>query len=95
MPNIQDTIDTRETSYGLFATNAWISQRIKAAMHDSPNWKRIEEDKTEALEIIASKIGRLLSGDHNHIDSWHDIAGYATLVENRLRKENESNSSRA
>jgi hypothetical protein len=27
-------------------------------------------------------------GDPHHIDSWHDIAGYATLVEERLRKEN-------
>jgi len=32
----------------------------------------------------AHKIGRILNGDPNWSDSWHDIAGYAQLVANRL-----------
>jgi len=35
----------------------------------------------EALEMIAHKIGRILNGDPNYADSWHDIAGYAKLAE--------------
>lgn len=31
--------------------------------------------------MIQHKIGRILNGDPAYADSWHDIAGYATLVE--------------
>lgn len=34
--------------------------------------------------MIAVKIARILVGDCNHPDHWHDIAGYATLVADRL-----------
>ena len=39
--------------------------------------------------MIANKIGRILNGDPNYPDSWHDIAGYATLIENELQSEAE------
>lgn len=32
----------------------------------------------------AHKQARILNGDPNYADSWHDIAGYATLVEQEL-----------
>ena len=38
--------------------------------------------------MIFHKIGRIVNGDPNYADSWHDIAGYAKLVEDRLNKEN-------
>ena len=34
----------------------------------------------EALHMICSKLARIANGDPNHVDSWHDIAGYASLV---------------
>jgi hypothetical protein len=37
------------------------------------------------LDMIFTKVGRILNGDSNHIDSWIDIAGYATLVADRLQ----------
>ena len=33
----------------------------------------------EALDMIALKLARIISGGHRHKDSWDDIAGYATL----------------
>lgn len=36
--------------------------------------------------IILNKLLRIL-GDPKHIDSWRDIAGYATLVVDYLEKE--------
>jgi len=38
--------------------------------------------------MIAHKIARIINGDPNHLDSWHDIAGYATLVEQELKNDN-------
>ena len=34
--------------------------------------------------MIVHKIGRILAGNPNHSDHWHDIAGYATLVDAQL-----------
>ena len=81
---IDVTLATRQDAYGEFIDNASISQAIKAAMRASPNWGVLAADQREALEFIAAKCGRILNGDHNHIDSWHDISGYSRLVENRL-----------
>ena len=53
-------------------------------MIDSPNWAALSDDKKEALGMIAHKIARILNGDPEYGDSWHDIAGYAKLVEDSL-----------
>jgi hypothetical protein len=37
----------------------------------------------EALDMILHKIARIVNGNPNETDHWHDIAGYATLVEQR------------
>jgi hypothetical protein len=34
--------------------------------------------------MILHKIARIVNGDPNWSDSWRDIAGYATLVADRL-----------
>lgn len=81
--SIENTLEQRGTRYGKFENHADISQVIKTAMK-SGNWYSLAPDQKEALDMIAHKIARILNGDPNYIDSWHDIAGYATLVEKRL-----------
>ena len=56
-------------------------------MVDSPNWPGLTDAQREALEMVAHKIGRILNGDPNYHDSWHDIVGYAKLVADRLQRE--------
>ena len=56
----------------------------KHAMHASQNWNALPDDMREALEMSAHKIGRILCGDYNYHDSWHDINGYIKLVADRL-----------
>lgn len=82
--DIDATLAERGSRYGVFSTHALITQKIKAAMQDSPNWPDLECDQKEALEMVAHKIGRILNGDPNYLDSWHDIIGYVRLVEARL-----------
>jgi hypothetical protein len=86
-PAIDTTLDERGTKYGEYATHAYITQAMKRAMADSPNWSALAVDMKEALEMVAHKIGRILNGDPDYIDSWHDIIGYVRLVEQRLIKE--------
>lgn len=87
MSNINTTLDERGQRYGSFATHAAISQDIQGAYRCSPNWPRLAPDQKEALFVIAHKIARILNGDPDYSDSWHDIAGYATLVDKRLKAE--------
>ena len=47
-------------------------------------WSALAPHQKESLEMIQHKIARILNGDPNYSDSWHDISGYATLVENML-----------
>lgn len=81
---ITSTLEERGKRYGEFKSHAQITQSIKLAMLASPKWNSLSPSQREALEMIAHKIGRILNGDPNYADSWHDIAGYATLVEREL-----------
>lgn len=79
------TLGERAKVYGKFADLAGIAQRIKTAIYDSVEVRQpLAPDQREALDMIASKIARIINGDPNHHDHWHDIAGYARLVADRL-----------
>jgi hypothetical protein len=82
---IDDTLAQRGSRYGSFAGHSKVTQAIKRAMADSPNWPTIADDQREALEMLAHKIGRILNGDPDYHDSWHDIIGYTKLVADRLQ----------
>ena len=91
MDNIQATLEERGSRYGSFDGHASITQQLKIAMrkHDNsvPWHVKLSASQREALEMIAHKIGRILNGNPNFSDSWHDIAGYATLIENEINAE--------
>lgn len=84
MTDIDATLADRGTRYGSFTGHARITQSLKRAMVDSPNWTRLSDDQKECLEMVAHKIGRILNGDPDYLDSWHDIIGYTRLVEARI-----------
>ena len=84
MTGIDETLSQRGKQYGEFGTHAKITQAIKCAMVNSPNWGSLPDDMKESLEMVAHKVGRILNGDPNFHDSWHDIVGYVRLVEQRL-----------
>lgn len=88
MSEVEDMLIERGKRYGQFVDQAAISQGVKAAMR-TQNWWKLEPDQREALELIANKIGRILNGDPNYKDSWDDIAGYATLIAQRLKGEDD------
>ena len=87
MSQIDNTLNERGQRYGEFTGHAEITQGLKDVMFATDNWAGLADDQKEALEMVAHKIGRILNGDPNYIDSWHDIIGYVRLVEQRLEKE--------
>lgn len=85
--SIEQILEQRGNQYGAFPDHAMIAQNIKKAMRESTNWAGLSDDKREALEMIAHKIGRILNGNPEYKDSWTDIIGYARLVEKTLPDE--------
>jgi len=90
MDSINTTLANRGSNYGSFANLANIAQSLKEVMRDTPQWPNLSNDQRESLEMVAAKIGRILNGNPNYDDSWVDIAGYTTLVANRLQGKSDS-----
>jgi ppGpp synthetase/RelA/SpoT-type nucleotidyltranferase len=84
---LDDTLKDRNQQYGNFYEQAKSAREIKKAFAKGANWTVMEDDFIEALEIIAVKISRILTGNTHNYDSWHDIAGYAELVARRIKPE--------
>ncbi len=82
--SITATLEERGKRYGAFRTHAEITQMIKSVMFNTRADLQLSADQREALEMIAHKIGRIINGDPDYVDSWVDIAGYAQLVADRL-----------
>ncbi|WP_025915468.1 hypothetical protein [Herminiimonas sp. CN] len=93
MSGIDTTLAERGARYGEFDGHAHITQGLKDVMANSPssNWAKLRRDQKEALEMVVHKIGRILNGDPDYIDSWTDIIGYARLVETDLIRREAAN----
>jgi hypothetical protein len=76
---ISDILAERENTHGNFTENARISQALKSIFkrHRSDILNAVHR---EALDMIALKLSRILSGHSNFRDHWDDIAGYAKLA---------------
>lgn len=85
--NIDATLAERGARYGEFKDHAVIAQGLQDVMRAAPGWTRLAPDQKQALSVVADKIARMLNGDPNYVDNWHDIIGYSKLVENRLLGE--------
>jgi hypothetical protein len=70
---------TKQKTHGNYRDTANISQALKGVMSIGKNWEALKDTQREALELIAMKIARILSGDQNYRDHWDDIEGYAEL----------------
>lgn len=90
MSNVDSTLEERGKRYGTFSGHAEITQMLKAVIKNylELRHKVLEPDHMECLDMICHKIGRIINGDPNYVENYRDIAGYATLVMNRLLETN-------
>lgn len=80
---VSETLKERGARYGDFTDHAKIAQDIQNAMRATDGWDNLDAGKKQALTVIADKIARILNGDPEYRDNWHDIQGYAKLAEDR------------
>ena len=77
MKQINKTLKQREAAYGDYITTA----TRYGAMHGKPS-----DTTLLARDMIKVKLARLESNPA-HFDSWLDIAGYAHLILNSMKRD--------
>lgn len=85
--DIAQVLKERGERYGVFAEHAKLSQNLRGmfrAHMTNLRYANMADDQREAVEMIFHKLARIANGDPQYGDSWRDIAGYATLVADRL-----------
>lgn len=97
---IKDTLEQRQKTHGNFEDHADLAQALKAECSEAAHstkvgstcsapvryYRGLDAVQAESLDMILHKIARIIVGDPSEADHWHDIAGYATLVEQHNRK---------
>jgi len=80
--SVSDTLAEREKQHGSFTTHCEVECALRRQLDKAKD--NLSPVQYIGLGMVMHKISRILSGGAEHIDSWHDIAGYATLVERDL-----------
>lgn len=71
----------RGRTHGSFALNAHFSQQLKSIFQcDAGGYATMKVEHREALDMIALKLSRILSGQAEYADHWKDIGGYSNLA---------------
>jgi len=93
---VEATLAERGGRYGDFRDHAQIAQDLQDCMRNSTTagtsgstlryhgWNALSAIQKQALTVIADKLARILAGDPDYKDNWHDMQGYSKLVEERL-----------
>ena len=81
MDEIRKTLNERSQTHGDYGEVAKTAQQIKRVLHET----NLPSPQREALDMIASKIARIMCGNHNEPDHWLDIEGYARLARESIK----------
>jgi hypothetical protein len=84
--NVDEVLNDRAKDYGKFIEGAEIMQMLKRMVHGyiEKRGTPLAFDQREAIDMMIHKLGRVINGNPDKVDHWTDIAGYATLVAERL-----------
>ena len=80
--NLDAVLEERGKTNGDFNEMTEIIQELKRTMIKGRSKRNSVQN--EAIDMICHKLGRIAAGDPNTEDHWRDIAGYATLVADRV-----------
>lgn len=86
--SINQTLEQRGSRYGKFKDVAATTYALQEILREASNHEHMTDDQVIALDMICNKMARIVNGDPGYSDNWHDISGYATLVEQELNITN-------
>ena len=81
---IETILAERGASYGEYADGTDIAMCLFGIVQNCVKYDEMTNPEQYAMFMFCAKMARLLNGDPHHVDSWNDIAGYATCVVNTL-----------
>lgn len=80
--SIHQTLEDREKEYGDYAKKARLIQDLLNTINKPHHNVRLHDPAhMETIHMIFHKLARVLIGNEDNPDHWHDIAGYAMLSE--------------
>lgn len=77
---IDAIMETRGGTHGPYKEQARIAQALNGAMRAEPGYEKLDDMMKHSLEMISTKLSRILAGDPRFADHWADIAGYSLLI---------------
>ena len=83
----------REKTHGEYAEVAEVSQLLKGNLRCGKSHNRLSDVQLESLDLICTKLARIVCGNPNEPDHWLDGSGYFKLGYNEL--QNKKTASRA
>ena len=84
MKTIDATLKSRDSTHGDFVDQAETAQRMLDCVTRVEGWMRLPPWMRFSVMMILMKISRIVHGDCRKDEHWHDIQGYARLVEREL-----------
>ena len=84
--DVTETLGQRESRYGEYRKVSGTAQFLKDILRAGDSWNGMEPYMQESLDLICNKLARIVNGDPFYDDSWHDVGGYAKLVEIEIAK---------
>ena len=77
---VENILTERQNTHGDYKEVAEMAQLFRKLMRKTVGWTDMNDAQREALDSMATKFGRLGSGNPHFRDHWDDLAGYATLA---------------
>ena len=87
--DVKATTTERSNRYGGIEDVSTVNEDLMDVIRSSPKFHELTATHRSCLYMITHKIARMVCGDINYTDNPHDIAGYATILENYMEKQNE------
>jgi len=77
----------RQKTHGEYERLAAVAQSIKNILRSAPNYGALSAVQSESVDLIATKLARIVCGDPDELDHYIDISGYADLVVRNLNNK--------
>lgn len=81
MSNLTETLKNRRSTHGPMVCTSSITQTLLRVLDKEGGFRELPDIHKECLHMICNKMSRIVCGNALNEDNPHDIAGYATLLE--------------
>lgn len=69
----------RKEQHGDWMAQSLTANELKKTAHEGSGWNNMSASQQEAVDMILTKVSRIVTGNPYHQDHWDDIGGYALL----------------